>query len=148
MKGLKKMAAVLACAAIAAGIFAGWGGDNKKDDKAAAGDKVLTVYTARSESLNNLVIPAFEKETGIKVNMIVSGTRPLVKRVASEKDNPQGDVLWAVDQNMLESQKDLFEKYVSPEDANMLDNAKNKPGYFTPAFADPAVFIVNTNLAG
>lgn len=148
MKGLKKMAAVLACAAIAAGIFAGCGGDNKKDDKAAAGDKVLTVYTARSESLNNLVIPAFEKETGIKVNMIVAGTGPLVKRVASEKDNPQGDVLWAADQTMLESQKDLFEKYVSPEDANMLDNAKNKTGYFTPAFADPTVFIVNTNLAG
>lgn len=37
MKGLKKMVAVLACAAIAAGIFAGCGGDNKKDDKAAAG---------------------------------------------------------------------------------------------------------------
>lgn len=37
MKGLKKMAAVLACAAIAAGVFAGCGGDNKKDDKAAAG---------------------------------------------------------------------------------------------------------------
>lgn len=148
MKGLKKMAAVLACAAIAAGVFAGCGGDSKKDDKAAAGDKVLTVYTARSESLNNLVIPAFEKETGIKVNMIVAGTGPLVKRVASEKDNPQGDVLWAADQTMLESQKDLFEKYVSPEDANMLDNAKNKTGYFTPAFADPTVFIVNTNLAG
>ena len=30
----------------------------------------------------------------------------------------------------------------------MLDNAKNKTGYFTPAFADPTVFIVNTNLAG
>ena len=71
-----------------------------------------------------------------------------MKRVASEKDNPQGDVLWAADQTMLESQKDLFEKYVSPEDANMLDNAKNKTGYFTPAFADPTVFIVNTNLAG
>ena len=110
MKGLKKMAAVLACAAIAAGVFAGCGGDGKKDDKAAAGDKVLTVYTARSESLNNLVIPAFEKETGIKVNMIVAGTGPLVKRVASEKDNPQGDVLWAADQTMLESQKDLFEQ--------------------------------------
>ena len=142
MKGLKKMAAVLACAAIAAGVFAGCGGDTKKDDKAAAGDKVLTVYTARSESLNNLVIPAFEKETGIKVNMIVAGTGPLVKRVASEKDNPQGDVLWAADQTMLESQKDLFEKYV------LLDNAKNRTGYFTPAFADPTVFIVNTNLAG
>lgn len=70
--------------------------------------KVLTVYTARSESLNNLVIPAFEKETGIKVNVIVAGTGPLVKRVASEKDNPQGDILWAADQTMLDSQKELL----------------------------------------
>ena len=85
---------------------------------------MLTVYTARSESLNNLVIPAFEKETGIKVNVIVAGTGPLVKRVASEKDNPQGDILWAADQTMLDSQKELFEKYVSPEDANMIDAAK------------------------
>ncbi len=31
---------------------------------APAEEKVLTVYTARSESLNNLVIPAFEKRNG------------------------------------------------------------------------------------
>lgn len=149
MSKMKKIAAVLACAALACGIFTGCGGDKKAASTASAGgDKVLTVYTARSESLNNLVIPESEKETGIKVNMIVAGTGPLVKRVASEKDNPQGDVLWAADQTMLESQKDLFEKYVSPEDANMMDNAKNKTGYFTPAFADPTVFIVNTKLAG
>lgn len=97
---------------------------------------------------NALVIPAFEKETGIKVNVIVAGTGPLVKRVASEKDNPQGDILWAADQTMLDSQKELFEKYVSPEDANMIDAAKNKTGYFSPAFADPTVFIVNKKLAG
>lgn len=41
-----------------------------------------------------------------------------------------------------------FEKYVSPEDANMIDAAKNKTGYFSPAFADPTVFIVNKKLAG
>ena len=53
------------------------GGDKKDTAKAApAEEKVLTVYTARSESLNNLVIPAFEKETGIKVNVIVAGTIP------------------------------------------------------------------------
>lgn len=109
---------------------------------------VAQLKTARSESLNNLVIPAFEKETGIKVNVIVAGTGPLVKRVASEKDNPQGDILWAADQTMLDSQKELFEKYVSPEDANMIDAAKNKTGYFSPAFADPTVFIVNKKLAG
>lgn len=150
MKAWKKGIAALACAAVLCSAFAGCGGD-KKGGNAAKSDgeeKVLTVYTARSESLNNLVIPAFEKETGIKVNMIVAGTGPLVKRVASEKDNPQGDILWAADQTMLDSQKDLFEKYVSPENDNMLESAKNKTGYFTPAFADPTVFIVNKNLAG
>lgn len=49
---------------------------------------------------------------------------------------------------MLESQKDLFMEYVSPEDKNMMEAFRNKTGYFTPAFADPTVLIVNTNLAG
>ena len=120
----------------------------EKPKGTAAEEKVLVVYTARSESLNNLVIPNFEKDTGIKVQAIVAGTGPLIKRVASEKDNPQGDILWAADQTMLESQKDLFMQYVSKEDTNMMDAFKNKSGYFSAAFADPTVFIVNKNLAG
>ena len=106
----------------------------------------LTVYTARSESLNNLVIPNFEKDTGIKVNVIVAGTGPLLKRVASEKNNPQGDIFWASDRMTLESQKDLFEPYVSPEDAHMMPAFRNKDGYFSAAFADPTVFVVNKKL--
>ena len=82
MKRLKKAALAVACAAVLCSVFSGCGGDKKDTAKAApAEEKVLTVYTARSESLNNLVIPAFEKETGIKVNVIVAGTGPLVKRV-------------------------------------------------------------------
>ena len=81
MKRLKKAALAVACAAVLCSVFSGCGGDKKDTAKAApAEEKVLTVYTARSESLNNLVIPAFEKETGIKVNVIVAGTGPLVKR--------------------------------------------------------------------
>ena len=108
MKRMKKWLSVLAAAAVAGTMFAGCGGGT--DKKAAGGEeeKVLTVYTARSESLNNLVIPNFEKDTGIKVNVIVAGTGPLLKRVASEKGNPQGDILWASDQMTLESQKELF----------------------------------------
>jgi len=78
MKRLKKAALAVACAAVLCSVFSGCGGDKKDTAKAApAEEKVLTVYTARSESLNNLVIPAFEKETGIKVNVIVAGTGPL-----------------------------------------------------------------------
>ncbi|MDU4961878.1 MAG: extracellular solute-binding protein [Sporomusaceae bacterium] len=149
MKRYSTMAILTVAVMLLTALLAGCGAGADKPKQGAAGEeKVLVVYTARSESLNNLVIPNFEKDTGIKVQMIVAGTGALQKRVASEKNNPQGDILWAADQTMLESSKDLFMPYVSPEDANMGDAFKNKSGYFSAAFADPTVFIVNTNLAG
>lgn len=148
MMSRKKKWTMLLLAVVTAICVAGCGGAGKQSDSSVGEENVLTVYTARSESLNNLVIPNFEKDTGIKVNVVVAGTGPLIKRVSSENGNPQGDILWAADQTMLESQKDLFMEYISPEDTEMMDAFRNKTGYFTPAFADPTVFIVNTNLAG
>ena len=117
---------------------------------AASGEEepVLVVYTARSEALNNAVIPEFEKDTGIKVEVVVAGTGELLKRAQSEKDNPLGDIFLVADQTMLSSSKDLFMEYVSPEDSNMLEAFRNNTGYFTPAFADPTVMIVNKDLKG
>jgi iron(III) transport system substrate-binding protein len=121
---------------------------NTKESNTSDDSDVLVVYTARSESLNNAVIPNFEKDTGIKVEVIVAGTGELVKRVESEKNSPMGDILWAADETMLSSKKDLFMEYVSPEDENMMGGFKNKTGYFSPAFADPTVFIVNKDIIG
>lgn len=111
-------------------------------------ENVLVVYTARSEELNKAVISEFEKETGIKVELVTAGTGELLKRVESEKDNPLGDILWAADRTMLAASEDLFMEYVSKEDGNMMEGFRNTTGYFSPAFADPAVFIVNTDLKG
>lgn len=60
---------------------------------AASGEEepVLVVYTARSEALNNAVIPEFEKDTGIKVEVVVAGTGELLKRAQSERI-----ILWAI----------------------------------------------------
>jgi iron(III) transport system substrate-binding protein len=120
--------------------------ETKKADAPKGGDKELTVYTARSESLNNAVIQNFEKDTGIKVNVVVAGTGEVVKRVASEKANPLGDILWAGSEAMLASKKDLFQEYVSPEDKNMMPEFRNTTKFFTPAFSDPTVMIVNTDM--
>lgn len=111
-------------------------------------DNVLVVYTARSESLNNAVIENFEKDTGIKVEVVTGSTGELLKRVQSEAGNPQGDIFWAADESMLSGSTELFESYVSPEDSNMMEGFQNTTGYFSVAFADPTVFIVNTDLAG
>ncbi len=107
----------------------------------------LVVYTARSEQLNNMVIENFGKDTGINVELVVAGTGPLLKRVESERNNPSGDIFWAADETMLSAKKDLFEPYISPENEHMLPAFRSKTGHFSPAFADPTVIIVNTELA-
>lgn len=122
----------------------------EKAAEASSGEKsgeTLVVYTARSESLNNVVIEGFEAATGIKVDIVTGGTGEVLKRVQSEAANPQGDILWAADESMLSSYSDLFESYVSPEDAGMKEAYHNKTGFFSPAFSDPTVFIVNKDLA-
>jgi len=124
------------------------GGGEKKAEAPKDGAKELTVYTARSESLNNAVIQNFEKDTGIKVNVVIAGTGEVIKRVKSEKDNPLGDVLWAGSEAMLAGSKDLFLDYVSKENDKMIPEFKNTTGFCTPAFSDPTVMIVNTKLKG
>ncbi|KMK77375.1 extracellular solute-binding protein [Alkalihalobacillus pseudalcaliphilus] len=114
----------------------------------SSSDDELIIYTARSESLNEAVIPNFERDTGIKVQTITAGTGELVTRVETERNNPQGDILWAADVTMLHDKTELFEEYVSTEDEHMMVEFQNTTGYFSPAFADPTVFIVNTELAG
>ncbi|MEG1727345.1 MAG: extracellular solute-binding protein [Acidaminococcaceae bacterium] len=145
MKTSLKLAALLTLALL---VTAGCGSSKPTDTKKAAEEKVLTVYTARSESLNNAVIPQFEKDTGIKVNVVIAGTGEVVKRVKSEKANPLGDVLWAGSEAMLASSKDLFMDYTSKENDKMQAGFKNTTGTFTPAFSDPTVMIVNTKLKG
>ena len=144
-KSTKIISAVLASLML---VAAGCSSDKPAEKKAGGPEeKVLTVYSARSEQLNNAVIPQFEKDTGIKVNLVVAGTGEVLKRAKSEKDNPLGDILWAADETMLSSSKDLFMEYTSTENDKMMDGFKNKAGVFTPAFADPTVMIVNTELA-
>lgn len=147
---MKKFLLTMLVASMMGMTLAGCGSSNNTNAENVDTSKSneLTVYSARSENLNNLVISNFEKDTGIKVNLVVAGTGELQKRVESEKDNPLGDVLWAADETMLASSKDLFMEYVSPENENMEDKFKNTTGYFTPCFADPTVFIVNKNLIG
>ncbi len=150
MKGLsKKVCAVMLAGAMFLAAGCGGGGDKKAAPAAGkAEEKVLTVYSARSESLNNAVIKNFEKDTGIKVNVVIAGTGEVVKRVKSEKDNPLGDVLWAGSEAMLASSKDLFMPYTSKENDKMMPEFRNSTGYFSPAFSDPTVMIVNTKLKG
>ena len=80
-------------------------------DRAWAADVV--VYSANESNLNDLVFAAFEKETGVRVQPVTAGSGVLMRRIASEKDRPQGDIVWGVSRSLLESNVAYFEPYAS-----------------------------------
>ena len=83
----------------------------------AEAEQKLVIYSANDSTLNDMVSAAFTKETGIKVEMVSTGSGVLMKRIRAEKDNPQGDVIWGVSRSLLQTNKAYFSPYVSKENA-------------------------------
>ena len=116
---------------------------------ALAEDEVLVIYSARNERLNNIVIPAFEAATGIKVEMITGSSGEVLQRVKSEVETGKVtvDIHWAADETMLAANRDLFEVYVSSENDALYPQFQNDgTNCFNNAYAEPNVMIVNTEV--
>jgi iron(III) transport system substrate-binding protein len=79
----------------------------------AAQTKQVVVYTSNEDTLNQLVFGAFEQKTGIKVQPVSAGSGVIVKRIQSEKDRPQGDVIWGVSRSLLDTNAAYFDPYRS-----------------------------------
>ena len=102
---------------------------------ARAQDKEVVVYSANEATLDGLVFDAFEKETGIKVQPVSAGSGVLMKRIASEKDRPQGDIVWGVSRSLLQTNAAHFAPYRS-------QNRDAIPA----EFRDPNDLWIGTNL--
>lgn len=115
---------------------------------AAQGGGDLVIYSPNSEGLLNATIPLFEEKYGVNVELIQAGTGELVKRIQSEKNDPYADVLFGGSWSLMYTNEDLWEPYVSVNDANVIDAYKNKCGFITGNVLDGSVLIVNTDLIG
>lgn len=108
------------------GITACSSGDSKKD-----GGKVV-IYSPNTDNEVKNIIPAFEKATGIKVDLVQGKTGEMVTRIDSEKANPQADILWGgMNLGVYTTNSDLWEKYESPNEKLIDENYRNSTGYFT-----------------
>lgn len=158
----KKMMSLLLAATMTAAL-AGCGGTDKADqgkdasadvaqgtekEEAAPGGGELVIYSPNSEGLINATIPLFEEKYGVDVELIQAGTGELVKRIQSEKNDPYADVLFGGSWSLMYDNEDLWEPYVSANDANVIDAYKNSCGFITSNVLDGSVLIVNTELAG
>lgn len=101
----------------------------------AQAPKKLVVYTSNDSTLNDLVFAAFRTETGIEVEPVAAGSGVVMRRLQAEKARPLGDIVWGVSRSLLQTNKTLFEPYVS----------KNRDA--TPAeFRDPDNLWIGNNL--
>lgn len=117
-------------------------------EEAKQGGGELIVYSPNSEGLLNATIPLFEEKYGVSVELIQAGTGELVKRIQSEKNDPYADVLFGGSWSLMADNEDLWEPYVSVNDANVVDAYKNTCGFITGNVLDGSVLIVNTDLIG
>jgi iron(III) transport system substrate-binding protein len=100
-------AATMTIAVVAAATSWLWAG------AATAAGKQVVIYSANESVLDDLVFGAFQKETGIEVQPVPAGSGVLVKRVVSEKDRPQGDIIWGISRSLLQTTKAQFQPYRS-----------------------------------
>jgi thiamine transport system substrate-binding protein len=98
-----------------------------------AQDKItLTLLTHDSFNVSEDVLAQFEDETGITVRILPSGDAGLmVNQAILRKENPQGDVLFGVDNTFLSRalDADLFVAYESPLLESVPDGFKLDPEF-------------------
>lgn len=94
---------------------------------AIAQDKSVVVYTAHKASIVDALVPKFEKDTGIKVDVVKAGSGDIIKRVKAESSAPKADVIWSIGGEQLEDNKDLITTYKPKDDAAILPAYKVSP---------------------
>lgn len=108
----------------------------------------LVVYTPNEQGMLDSLIPIFEEKSGVKVQVITAGTGELYQRVRSEASKAQGDVLFGGGAAQANTNIDLWEKYLSPQDGAMVEAGKNTTGFYTPYQVDGSNLLVNKEAAG
>lgn len=108
---------------------------------AIAKEKV-TVYTAVPQVFIDELVPMFEKQTGINVEIIKAGSGELLNRLTAEAARPMADVIWSVDSSVIDFNPTLFEAY-DPEGSDALLEGINESEMASPFSAVVMAFIVN-----
>ena len=113
----------------------------------AAADGELNICSPNSDGLLS-IIPVFEEQTGIKVNVESIGTGDCMKRIESEiaQEYSTFDLMYGGSLANYVANAGLFQDYVSEQDQYLMDAYKNTRGYCTNYTIDGSVLLVNTDM--
>ena len=111
-------------------------------------EKILTMYVAYGNP--ELVAAEFEKDTGIKVELITMSSGEVITRLRAEAANPQTDIWFGggSDAFIQAREEGIIQAYKSPNANNVSDAFKDTDGYWTGISLVVVGFLVNdTRLA-
>jgi len=111
----------------------------------AIAQEKITIYSAAPQDLIDNVVPAFEKATKIKVELIKGGSGDLINRLKAEAGRKTADVLFSVSTDVVEANSKLFTKF-TPENVKFLADAFKVNDAAVPFTAVATSFGVNTKL--
>ena len=146
---MKKFFKVLLIALVALSLVA-CGNKNSSEngggDAESTASDSLVIYSPHSDALIEAA-EAFGAAYGINVEVVSAGTGECLERIAAEKDNPQGDIMYG-GMNYANSYNpdyvDLFESYVAVGDDKLPEAYQNFNGITTHYCLDgSAALLVN-----
>lgn len=146
---MKKLSTVLATVTALALLMTACGAAPSANKESAQGntEKKLVVYTSESEIRLNQIVPQFQEETGIEVELITGGLGELTKRLETEASDPNADIMLGSGVMNALNNSALFEEYVSPNNEFVNENYKSK-GVANSYIVGASVLLVNTDLVG
>lgn len=110
--------------------------------------KVLTIYNGRQEKFIIPMVEKFEKDTGIKVNLISGKATEYAHRIIEEGENTQADLFLSNDGGILEYLR--IEDMLLPIESKLLEevpeNYVGKDKTWTALTIRYRIFIYNTDL--
>ena len=138
---MKKLTAVL-MALICAATLAGFA------RTAYAASAELVIYCPHPLTLITPLVEEFQKQTGIKAEVVTAGSGELLKRVEAEQANPMGDIFWGGSLGTMKGKMKFYENFKSANEGHVYKEFKNTEGPLTRFTDIPSVIMVNTNLIG
>lgn len=112
---------------------------------ARAQERRVVVYTAHISSIVDAMVPRFEREAGIKVDVVKLASGDVIKRVRAEANAPRCDVIWSIGGDQLEENADLLQGY-TPKEWDRIDDAYKISRNYLPYTGVMYVLCVNKSM--
>ena len=108
--------------------------------------ETLNVYTIMPEKYASVVLDAFSKDTGVKVNFVRFASGEALARLNAEKANPQADLLLGGPTDVYEAgvKQGLFQAY-KPANSVVPKEFTSKDDYWQGYGLMPMVFLTNVD---